>query len=138
MLDWINCVIRCFNHQGNLSISTGSASLTQPFNAGCYGYSCNSTGVYVTIGDSAYHCTERGEVLSVQEQVGVLTYSLSLVCPACETICWDRVELCREGSSTQSPTESSSPTPTDLGNTGSVAKLSGILTVLAILTTVLV
>ena len=112
---------------GNLSISTGSTSLTQPLMAGCYEYSCTYTGVYVTIGDSVYHCSERGEVLSVQEQVGVITYSLSLVCPACETICWDRTELCQEGGLPTNNPE----------NTGTALERSTVLFLVTTLTSIL-
>ena len=122
---------------GNLSISTGSTSLTQPLTAGCYQYSCDHTGVQVTIGASVYHCTERGQVLSVQEQVGAITYRLSLICPACETICWDRLELCRGEGTPLPPTQSSSPT-SDTGNTATTVETSAILTLLTILTAALI
>ena len=104
------CLIRCFNHEGDINATTGATTVPLAFNAGCYEYSCNHTGVYVTVGSTSHQCTERGQVLNVVEQKGVITYSISIVCPACETICWDRIELCSE---TPQPTESSSKGTTD-------------------------
>ena len=97
-------VNRCFNHEGNINATTGATTLPLAFNAGCYEYSCNNTGVYVTVGSTSYQCTERGQVLNVVEQRGVITYSVSIVCPACETICWDRIELCPSVMSTSKGT----------------------------------
>ena len=87
--------IRCFNHIGDVNVSVGNTSNTAPFTkSGCYQYSCNTTGVYVTVGSTEYECRNRGDVVTVEERVGGDTYTFSLVCPSCESICWDRLELC--------------------------------------------
>ena len=80
---------------GDVTVSDGTSTTVQPLNAGCYQYSCNNTtGVYVTVGSTEYECRNRGDVVTVEERVGGDTYTFSLICPSCESICWDRLELC--------------------------------------------
>ena len=79
---------------GDVTVSDGTSTTVQPLNAGCYQYSCNTTGVYVTVGSTEYECRNRGDVVTVEERVGGDTYTFSLICPSCESICWDRLELC--------------------------------------------
>ncbi|KAI6653738.1 hypothetical protein LOD99_3242 [Oopsacas minuta] len=144
---------RCFNHMGNLTVTIAGFDTSQPINAGCYEYSCNNTGVYVKVGDTSYHCSQRGEVLNVVQEIGAITYSVSLVCPACEAICWDRIELCSASGATTNATQTNAmttpatqtneltsgstiavTTPTD---SGTVTKISFMLALLSALMAVL-
>ena len=120
------CLIRCFNHEGDINATTGATTVPLAFNAGCYEYSCNHTGVHVTVGSTSYQCIERGQVLNVVVQKGVITYSISIVCPACETICWDRIELCSE-----------TPQPTEPSSKGTADRMSYILILLVLVTMLL-
>lgn len=125
---------RCFYHEGSINATTGGTTLPLAFNAGCYEYSCDNTGVYVTVGSTPYKCTERGQVLDVVEQRGVITYSVSILCPACETICWDRIELCSESSGISTVALTTTLQPT---SKGTADRLSYILSLLVVTVTML-
>ncbi|XP_019863059.1 PREDICTED: uncharacterized protein LOC109591899 [Amphimedon queenslandica] len=105
-----------------------SSSVTLPFpQAGCYQYECSNGTVTIFILGQSYHCSQAGEVLTVNQVNNSVTYTGTIICPSCLEICYDDFENCPEAAalyqvgastaSSSSTTVNATPDPTTPSST---------------------
>ncbi|XP_019856349.1 PREDICTED: leishmanolysin-like peptidase [Amphimedon queenslandica] len=88
---------RCVEHNTSWVAAGSSSSVPLSFpQAGCYQYECSNGAVTIFILGQSYHCSQAGEVLTVNQVNNSVTYTGTIICPSCLEICYDDFENCPE------------------------------------------
>ncbi|XP_019864147.1 PREDICTED: cell wall integrity and stress response component 1-like, partial [Amphimedon queenslandica] len=118
---------RCVEHNTSWVAAGSSSSIPLSFpQAGCYQYRCSNGAVTIFILDQSYHCSQAGEVLTVNQVNNSVTYTGTIICPSCLEICYDDFENCPEaaalyqvGASTASSSSATSSASTSSSSSSS-------------------
>uniref|UniRef100_A0A1X7U2R3 Leishmanolysin-like peptidase n=1 Tax=Amphimedon queenslandica TaxID=400682 RepID=A0A1X7U2R3_AMPQE len=87
---------RCVEHNTSWVAAGSSSSVPLSFpQAGCYQYECSNGAVTIFILGQSYHCSQAGEVLTVNQVNNSVTYTGTIICPSCLEICYvSQLSLC--------------------------------------------
>ncbi|XP_078581847.1 leishmanolysin-like peptidase [Branchiostoma floridae x Branchiostoma japonicum] len=61
--------------------------------SGCYKYRCTNQGLIVDVAGKEYRCYRKGQELPIATVKGSWLYTGSLICPSCEEMCWDNLQI---------------------------------------------
>uniref|UniRef100_A0A8C6NP75 Leishmanolysin-like peptidase n=1 Tax=Nothobranchius furzeri TaxID=105023 RepID=A0A8C6NP75_NOTFU len=78
----------CLYQKSAFVMEQCTRKMTYPdWGSGCYKVSCTNQGLTVFVQNRSFHCSRKGQLLSVSVRVGNWVYNGVLVCPACSNFC---------------------------------------------------